>query len=319
MKHLLLFLFLFFQTALPAQPPESLAPYRDFFEKQGVEYQKWLDGNGLGQVLRVQNVEVLRDTTVVLYLKFRSEDTDTVAAQWEQLKRDYALRQSGASLPKELFHKMTWYFSIAPRQGQVRLFDTYDEDRIACFKCNIRLRGGAVRDSVTGCKSEIRTLEVKATDLSGLKPVSVAEFKKRNDKKAVFAKLAPWLETRYTRPQCPARTPRFDWYDRADELHFRVSDLCREVLTDEEDSWWCLVLCNCKTCAKRERLDLRIRYEETAGGFKLHCDVSASYGSGFYDKPRDNGYHDLEVDYKTYLVRYADKLKEEIRVFLSKP
>jgi hypothetical protein len=77
---------------------------------------------------------------------------------------------------------------------------------------------------------------------------------------------------------------------------------------------------SCKTCIKRERLDIHIQYEETTEGFRLITEINAAYGSGWYDKPRDNGYHDLQIDYPAELKRYADVLSQEIYQFLtSKP
>ena len=76
---------------------------------------------------------------------------------------------------------------------------------------------------------------------------------------------------------------------------------------------------SCKNCIKRERLDVHIAYLETRQGYQLKLDVNAAYGSGWYDKPRDNGYHDIQLERPADLKKYADRLSSELYTFLSKP
>ena len=219
---------------------------------------------------------------------------------------------------------MTWFFELGPEQSEVRLFNTYNLDSIACFKLKIYFQNDSIKIAEGLCRNEIRTFTVQAVDLKNVgKKISTKSFKNRFSKKAVFSSLIPYLRNRYERQPCDLRQPSFRLYGSSEEIHFVVTDLCKEVLYDESNPWWCEVLktwaCDgCKNCIKRERLDVRIYYESTGDGFRLKLDVAASYGSGWYDKTRDNGYHNIEFVYPEYLKAYADKLSEEIHSFLTK-
>lgn len=309
-------------AALPAQTPDSLGRYADFFQRQSAEYQRWLQASGLGSTLRVVTTEVRGDSLVILYLGFYTEDTDSVFALWGRARADFAQTGAGASLERTLFHKMTWYLEVNPQQGQVRLFDTYDLDKTPCFKMRIFARHDSIVVRDGRCRNEERTIHLRAADLPRAgKKMNVTAFKKRYTKQYVYGKLTPYLRQRYERQACDNRRPTFTLHGASEELHFVVTDLCREVLYDETNPWWCEVLkswaCeSCKNCIKRERLDVHIYYEETGEGFRLKTDIAAGYGSGWYDKPRDNGYHNLELDYPAYLKTYADKLADELYRFL---
>lgn len=328
MLHPRLFAFLLcliaYQTVL-AQTTDLLSKDTDFFRQQAVLYQRWLDQDGLGGTLHVQETEVRGDSLVILYLGFYSTNIDTVFGQWDRLKADYELAGTGTSLEHTLFNKMTRFFGINPEQGQVRLFETYNLSVNPCFKVRILFQNDSIKIIEGRCKDESRIIAIRASDLSiANKKNSTATFKKMNTKKAVFDRLIPFLQQRYTQQQCDLRWPKFDLQSSSEELHFVVNDLCKEVLYDESNPWWCEVLkswsCEgCKNCIKRERLDVHIYYEATAEGFRLKTDIAASYGSGWYDKPRDNGYHVLDLDYPQYLKLYADKLSKEIFDFLTKP
>lgn len=315
--------------ALSAQTPDTLSRYADFFHRQIQPYQSWLDQSGLGQVLYARETEVRGDSLLILYLGFHAANTDTVLAQWDLLKRGFDALHSGATLEQELFHKMTYYMEIAPEKAQVRLFDTYEQVngayKTACFKARIQFAADSVKTSVGRCMDETRIIAVQAPQLQGARSrTAVASFKTKNSKQAVFARLLPYLQARYTRQQCDDRYPNFQHLDNGEDLHFIVNDLCREVLTDAENPWWCQALyglgCgSCKNCIKRERLDVHIAYLETRQGYQLKLDVNAAYGSGWYDKPRDNGYHDIQLERPADLKKYADRLSSELYTFLSKP
>lgn len=322
-RALVIVLFIFHCGFLTAQTTDSLSKYADYFRQQTLSYQQWLDQSGLGQTLRVQEVEVRNDDLVILYLGFYSENADSVIAQWNKLKEDYQAVDFSVTLEKELFNKMTWYLEVSPKQGEVRLFNTYNLDSIACFKTKIYFQNDSIKTFQGFCRNEIRTVTVRAADLKiGGKKISTTTFRKQFTKKTVFDSLVPYLRNRYVLQNCDMRQPAFQLHGASEELHFVVTDLCKEVLYDESNPWWCEILepwCQgCKNCIKRERLDVHIYYEGTGDGFQLKLDVAASYGSGWYDKPRDNGYHNLELDYPQYLKQYADKLSKEIFDFLTK-
>lgn len=326
---LLLPFLLFFAARLLAQSPESLGKDLPFFQKQANTYGKWLDQAGLGQLLRVQDVEVRGDTACILYLGFYATDADTVLAQWERLKLDYKTLLRGDSLEKELYDRMLFLMAVPPGQGEIRLFNTYDLSITPCFARRIYTQNGQLRTAVKFCKSEDRQIRIAPCNVSrNGKPISAKTFQQQFSKAVLFQKLKPFLTQKYAKGKCDGRIPKITFLNDTEELHFEVRDLCREILIDESNPWWCEVLYGVgylntdqKNCIKRERLVAHITYEKNDGesGFVLKTKIDGAYGSGWYDNPRDNGYHDIQTDYPEYLRRYADKLNEEILQFLLKP
>lgn len=310
-----------------AQPSENLGADAEFFKKQTQAYQAWLTQTGLDQILQVQDFELRADTLCILYLGFQGEDADSVQAQWQQAKADYAALGAGDSLENALFERMVYLMSIQPHQAEIRLFNTYDLSATPCFARRIYRRNGQLNTVARFCRSEERQIKIEQHSLKqNGRPLSSQSFQRQFSKEAVFKKIKPYLEQKYSRSPCDGRYPTIRFFDATEELFFEVKDLCKEVLTDEQNPWWCETLYragmlskNGKNCIKRERLVAHIQYENTGAGFLLRVKVDAAFGSGWYDKPRDNGYHDIQSAYPEYLRRYADKLNEEIRYLLLNP
>ncbi|MDX2133477.1 MAG: hypothetical protein SFV52_01745 [Saprospiraceae bacterium] len=322
LQHLLPF-FLLLPGAIIAQTAEPLGADIPFFQRQANVYQQWLEQSGLGAALRVEQVEVRADTQFILYLGFYTEDPDTALARWEQLRVDLRALDTGDSLEKALFDRMTYLMSVPPKQGEIRLFNTYDRSQTPCFARRIHLQDGRLRTAAKFCKSEERKITVNACNIKkDGRPMSAKAFQKQFAKDSVFQRLIPYLTQKYTRSRCDGRNPTIIFHNTSDELHFEVRDLCKEILTDEENPWWCEALGYLSgsnvNCIKRERLVGHITYEKdpSGTGFVLKTKIDGAFGSGWYDKPRDNGYHDIQAQYPGDLRRYADKLNEDIRQFL---
>ncbi len=328
-------LFLFFpfllllQAAVCAQQPESLGADISFFRQQAVVYQQWLTHSGMGNTLRVADMEVRADTQCILFLGFYTTDADSAHAQWKRLGLDYQGLGTGDSLEKALFDRLIFLMEVPPKQGEVRVLNTFDLNVKPCFGRRIHLTSGQLRTAVKSCKSENQELVIRPCDLTrNGRPMSAKTFELAYSQSAVFEKLIPYLTQKYTQTQCDGRYPRIIFHNVVNELHFEVLDLCKEILTDEVNPWWCDLLYelgyldkDTKNCIKRERIVGHITYEKNGAGagFVLKTKIDAAYGSGWYDKPRNNGYHDLQNDYPDYLGRYARLLNENMRVYLSKP
>jgi hypothetical protein len=269
----------------------------------------------------VHKVDIQSDSLVMLYLGFHTSNTDSILAQWKELQIAYHALGTGSTLEIELFNKMTWYLEVPFTQGKVCLYDSYDLSLAPCFEYIIYAQNDSIKTIEKRCPRIDPNIMVRASNLSNLgKTVSTAAFNKRYSKQAIFNKIQSYLRDRYTRQYCDGRVPTFQVEGSSTELYLVVNDLCNEVLSEEPNAFWHATL-NCigsKNCIKHERLGIYIYYKETHNGFQLTIDVDAFYGSGRFDKPRNNGYHDLQIDGPQYLKAYTSKLAEEIFNFVYK-
>jgi len=319
MNRTLLLLVLFLSAvSADAQPAENFLPDQRFFEEQAREYQRWLDQSGLGATLRVHEVRVAEDE-ISLDLGFPSTNSDTVAVWWLALRRDFARQNEGRSLEEELFFKMVYFMQVPPTQGYVQVFNSFDtqKDLYTCFFRGIRYEQGQVKVDEQGCRVQIKEFDVRSTDIPASRTVTQSNFRKQYTKTAVFQIIETYVTQRFTRQNCDDRHPSIEWIDRRDELWFNVNDLCKEVLSDESNPWWCAALYGAgldsyRNCIKRERLEFHIRYWETPEGFHIYCQLDAKFGSGFWDEVKRGAYKNMETDYKTYVEQYAQKFKNEL-------
>jgi len=327
MNRINLFLFcILFLSSATAQRNTVLSADQPFFEQQGRDYQRWLNQSGLGQVLHVERVRVA-DTELSLDLGFHTTNADTVNAQWKELKATFARHDSsGHTLEEALFYKMLYFMEIKPEQGYVQLFNSFDtqKDLYPCFFRGIRFERGQVLTDEQGCRTQFPEFDLKPADVQASRTVSVAVFRKKFSKSAVFKKLETFVDQRFTPKKCDNRNPTVEWLDRQDELWFNVNDLCKEVLWDETNPWWCRALYGAgfesyRNCIKRERLEIHIRYTETTEGFNIRCSLDAKFGSGFWDEVGRGAYKNMETDYKTFVEQYALKFKNELRQAILRP
>lgn len=319
-KSNLLFAALFLALSLAAQK-EDLTQDKAFFEQQSKLYQRWLEHNGLGKTLHVKTVEV-EPQQVALYLAFPTENADSVAVAWDQLKKDYAALNTGLSLEQELFYKMLHIMELRQSSANVQLYDTYDTRKEPCFYRGIFVKEGAFRVDSSGCRSKKLDIYVSPGDLKGAKKHSIASFQKQYTRDYVFDKVHQYAKQRYERQACESRHPAVSapMID-GNLMRFEVTDLCKEVLKDESNSSVCEFLklfgrpCN---WIKREKLAFTFVYQPTEGGFALKCEVEGKVGSGFYDQVGRGGYLDMEIDFDGYLKDYADKLQYELKQVIIK-
>ena len=308
-------LFLLFSTLLHAQK-EDLTKDKVFFGQQAKLYQRWLEHNGMGKTLRVKTVEV-EPQQVALYLAFPTENADSVAAAWDQLKKDYAALNTGLSLEQELFYKMLHLMELRQSVANVQLYDTYDTRREPCFYRGIYVKDGMFRVDSSGCRSQRRDIYVSPGDLSGAKKHAVETFQKQFTQQYVFDKIHEYAKQRYERKACENRNPTVSPPQiDGNFMRFEVTDLCKEVLKDEQNNAVCSFLNKYfKPCnwIKREKLTLSFVYQTRDNGFWLKCEVEGKVGSGFYDSVGRGGYLDMEIDFDGYLKDYADKLQYELK------
>lgn len=316
MKNILM-IFLLLSFKLLAQTENNFQNDKSFFTEKSIEYDKWLKSSDLGKVLRVETVRV-GDSLISLDLGFYTTNSDSVTVLWNALKADFEKQDRGVTLEEELFYKMVYFMEIRPAQGYVQLFNSFDtrKDFYVCFRRSLKYESNKIVIDSSGCKSQIQEFTVDPKDFSNLRKISKADFAKRTSKDSVFNKIENYLQTRFTRKQCDFRNPKIEWTDTNEELWFTVKDLCKEVLTDETNAWWCSVLTplctSCKNCTKRELLEMHIKYSETPSGFRIHLIIDAKFGSGWYNEVKRGAYKNMELDYKIFVEKYAVRFKNDL-------
>lgn len=295
---------------------EDLTKDKAFFEQQAKLYQQWLAHNGLGKTLHVKTIEV-EPQQVALYLAFPTENADSVAAAWDQLKKDYAALNTGLSLEQELFYKMLHVMELRQSVANVQLYNTYDTRLEPCFYRGIYVKDGAFHLDSSGCKSKKLDIYISPGDLSGAKKHSASSFQKQYTQQYVFDKIHQYAKQRYEQQKCENRIPAVSppLID-GNLMRFEVTDLCKEVLKNESNNAFCDFLSKyLKPCnwIKREKLTFSFIYQQKDNGFLLKCEVEGKVGSGFYDQVGRGGYLDMEIDFDGYLKDYADKLQYELK------
>ena len=300
---------------------EDLTQDTVFFRQQAKLYQRWLEHNGLGKTLHVKTIEV-EPQQIALYLAFPTENADSVSAAWMQLKKDYAAQNTGLSLEQELFYKMLHMMEVRQSAANVQLYDTYDTRKEPCFYRGIYVKDGVFKIDTGGCKSKRMDVYISPGDLSGAKKHSVEAFQKQFTQEYVFDKIHRYAKQRYEKKTCENRTPKVSPQQiDGNMMRFDVTDLCREVLKDEQNSSICSFLSKyVKPCnwIKREKLTLTFIYQSNDNGFLLKCEVEGKVGSGFYDEVGRGGYLDMEIDFDGYLTDYANKLQYELKQAILK-
>ncbi len=316
MKYVLYSLFYFFP--LWAFGQYDLTVDSSFFRDQAELYQKWLDKSGLGKVLRVYTIEA-KPQELSLYLAFHTEESELCLALWDRLKADFEKRNP-ITLEQELFYKMVHLMEVRQEMANVQIYDIYDTRRNYYFFVGIYFDADEkkvrTQQKITTLKGPSREIVLDSNTFDGQKTTSFEEIRKRYTKSAVFDTIFKYSKERYEKRKCDLRYPEVRILESDEVLRFEVIDLCKEVLEDEENHWICEVLkrfshkCN---WIKREKLEFTVTYTTTAKGIKIGVKVDGKYGSGYYDKVRRGGYHDMDLDFDDYLENYADRLKLEFK------
>lgn len=294
---------------------EDFTNHITFFHKQKATYQKWLDVSGVGEVLQVHDLKIFPQR-ISLYLSFRSESNDTITNAWYMLK-DYYEQKNPTKLESQLFYKLYVLMEVSQDLIDIQIYDTYDKSKKAVFFRGIYFEGGKVMVDQINPKSKIREIKLKPPNLSNMKYSSVESFLNRYDKETIFKLVQSYARKKYEQTNCEDRNPKLTLLETDEVLRFEVENLCREVLTDEANPTLCRILkklnYNCNW-AKRELLVFTVSYLPSLEGFNLYIEIDGKYGSGFYDKIRRGSYLSMEIDFDSYLERYADTFKEDLKL-----
>lgn len=321
MKIALFSFFLSLPILLTAQRETDFTKDKKFFDEKSIEYDKWLKSSDLGKVLHVQMVRVTSDR-LSLELTFNKTKNDSILPFWNALKRDFERSDRGTTLEEELFFKMVYFMEIEPNQGYIQILDTYNPIQTVCFKRRMKYENNKVNvySEEHPCRSETFDFTIEPKDLSKLRAVPKGQLNSLMNKEAVFKRIKNYAIQHFVEvkpPKCENRKPNIEWItENNNELYFRVTDLCKEILVDETNPWWCRILeptcTTCNNCIKREMLEIHINYTPLSSGYKIHVSIDAKFGSGWYNEVKRGAYKNMELDYKKQVEEYALKFKDEL-------
>lgn len=321
----LLFLLLLCQNELYAQ--EFLGDDLAFFQKKAELYQHWLDAKGMGELLNVDSVRLTRNgNELELFLSIQASDPDTATGLWRGLV-EYFRTNTEEELGTVLYQTFARLMEIPHAQGNVQIYipnkDGFGYDK--CFYVWFWAENGSVLEEsrVNNCRGQDLKIPVTLPRASMMGGEGKEVLYKRADARAVFEHILAYAKAHYEQPKegCDNRQPQVEEEEMTDySLTFTVTDLCREVLTDEKESLWCKFVkqwwgpCN---DMRRERLEFTFNYIPTDEGYLLTGSLTGKFGSGVY-RPRKSGYMDMEPDFEEdFLEPYVIKFQKQLRVYLE--
>lgn len=298
----------------------------DFFEKKARLYQRWLDVKGLGAMIEVEKVELAKnDMELELFLLLRTSDPDMAASLWRALQKEM---EEDGGLEENLYNTFSRFMEIPPAQGNVQVYIQNEgkTDYNPCFYIWIWQEENEIqiKDRIDNCKAQVLEIPVKLPAITS--PTQEAEIPigAKGNRADVFDRILQYARQRYEQEKegCEERSPEVEETDINNEyvLTFVVSDLCREVLTDEQQSLWCdfveLWWGDCNDM-RRERLEFTFYYTPTEDGYLLTGSLTGKFGSGVY-KPRISGYMDMEPDFEDdFLVPYVRRFQQSLKQYLE--
>jgi len=325
-KTLVLFLLAFVFTNLLFSQ-DFLGEDVPFFQKKASLYQKWLESKGMGNALKVDKVDLkMNGNELELFLCVRTHDPDSAVAIWTGLVTDFKKQNPTEELVSALFHTFVRLMEIPPAQGNVQVYfsNANNAGYNPCFYVWIWEEDNKVKEEsrMNACKSQGLSIAVEKTTVKAVNTKTSTPISNKEQARVVFDKILKYARQRYEVKKCENRNPRVEEDETTDYmLTFIVSDLCKEVLTEEEKSLWCGFVsdwwgpCN---DMRRERLEFTFNYIPTDTGYTLTGSLTGKFGSGVY-VPRKSGYMDMEPDFEEdFLKPYAKQFQKDLKKYLEK-
>lgn len=328
-NNLTILLLLNFTFLLQAQ--ENLTKDTPFFQAQAKVFQKWLEKEGLGTVLKVREVEV-DPQILALYLEFKEQgaDHDEVVINYQKIKQAF---ESKNTLPLEaqLFYKMVHLMEVDEDIANVQIYDTYNPQEQPCFYVGAYFKNNQIQiDKKIAASGECPNrykgkkwiVQIDPSDFLNAKKITQKSIHKKFGKKQVFDLIFQYAKKRFEKNPCPNRKAKVRLRENKNMLRFEADNLCKQVLYDETNQLLCRIVdrmgFSCNTI-KRERLNFIIIYEATNHGFILHCEVDGKYSSGL-GKGRRGDYNSMEENpgFNDYLELFADEFAQELRKEITK-
>ena len=322
---------------------QDLARDMPFFVNKAKLYEHWLIQKGLGDVLKLEKVQLSEDQAdLELILSIRSTKINDAVSMWKSLEKTFSTQNPETSLKKYLYGTFVRMMEISPEQGNIQIYipkPAYEQplsgetDFIPCFYVWYWGENGQIKEEVKLkglCKGpqpfvlEMEFPELKKVGNSEEIPVPGSQ----EASTTVFREIEKYAHQRYDGLGYTSDTPSHIeiLYEDDYRFEFTVTDIRREVLTDEKRSLWCQFVNywwgNCDD-VRRERLEFNFRYIPTSNGYILDCSLTGKFGSGVFE-PRVSGYMDMEPDFledylKPYVRRFGVDLKRHLETLTPTP
>lgn len=328
MKYLLL-LYIFCLPML-GFAQEYLGNDRAFFEKKARLYQRWLDRHDLGEQLRVDSVKLAKNGyELELILRTVAPDEDYAANLFLAMQREYVASPGSPDLASALFATFARFMEIPPAQGNVQIYYRKPGSNAysPCFYVWIWEENGrtVTEEQINNCKAQNIEINIPLPQVDLNEGEATGQLKDQRSSSAILADILAFARQKYEveRVNCEERNPTVLPPDKQNDyyLKFVVNDLCREVLTDEEQSLWCDFVefwwgpCN---DMRRERLEFEITLNRTDDAYLLFVKLTGKFGSGIY-RPRESSWMDMEPDFEVdFLAPYARAFKQELQAYLTR-
>lgn len=329
----LLFLFLLCCTASICHPQEFLGDDYEHFARKAELYSDWLEARGLDRFFSIDTIKVVNEGyELELWLNTVSNDSDSTSAIWVALEEEFRRRKT--NLTNLLFSTFVRYMEVPGEQANLRLNcfnDVNSKIPSPCFKIWIWEENGQVKSEqeLFGCRSVKISVTIDGESFNSLYQNEEEPISGENNIDYIFDRILDFMNITFiNKPssnECINRTPRIEEIDRSDySLNFVVSDLCKEILTEEKKSIWCQLIelrllwssagCN---DIKRERLEFEFNLFPDKDNYILKATVTGKFGSGKY-VPRRSAYSDMDPDFEEdFLIPYMKDLKIKLQEYLE--
>ena len=324
---LIIFLFLLFHLLATGQPRIFLGEDQAFFQLKAKSYQRWLEKKGMGKVIKVDKVQLKPDQEELeLFLSLKTTDPDTAIMIWRGLKEAYREGNRGEEIGHGLFATFVRFMEIPARQGNVQIYFPRDDGfgYNQCFYVWYWEENGEIKEEEKEniCKGPV-PVSITVLDVNSTRTEAQFVGQRSASSSLIFGKILEYARNRYEVRRCENRFPKVEVLEQTPFLlRFAVSDLCREVLTQERRGVWCSVLqqigipCN---SARRERLEFSFTFSAADRGYVLNGSITGKYGSGIY-QPRKSGYIDMEPDFEDdFLIPYVRGFQADLQNVLQRP
>ncbi len=328
MKILPLFFFSFLIGICGISAQENFAKDVAFFQKKTRLYQHWLEKKDLGKYLEVDTILVKENGALLeLWLGLRTHDPDSAASIWPALQRSFQKNNGERSLGQTLFGTFIRMMEIPPDQANIQIYIPLEDQSgyNPCFYVWLWEEEGIPQsdENINNCKSMPFEVNVDIPIIQQTSNQTLLAVYKKEDIHSIFKSIGVFAKQMFeVEKKNENQTPKLDTVIMTNTmLTFSVSGLRREVLKDEEKSWWCTWVeywtespCN---DMKRERLEFIFRFMPNDTGYSLSGELTGKFGSGIYE-PRSEHYMDMEPDFEEYLKKYMKKFQYDLQLFLDK-
>ena len=292
---------------------------REHYAPLSPHYQVWLDEVGLGEMLRVDSVEV-KNETLHLILKPNVSKGDSAKGAWFLLKQIYD-QQHSHELEEVLYYNAANAFQVKLDKLIVEVLDDYNN---ACLwvelSYDMEKRKVIKRQSICKTKKAEFTMDIGEIKNKALKFDMSDDLKNR---KQVYAAILRYAKAEYS-PLRKGDEVVFRYEPgQNDKLVFMVIGLRQEVLK-AEDNLWIGDFLNWTTNThdydwrKVEVLQFTITYKK-ANNQQIHlsCEIDGRYGSGYYKTTDWHKCIPMDPEFDWYLQDYTNAFRTQLYELFS--